>query len=110
MVKWKYTLDVKDSYNKAINKEITTQAFCQDIATKLMKIQQTINVADKDSNYNVTLDMLVNEFIELSTSTETDEEVLHENFNNIWNELYDWSDLTLDGGWNGTKMCWVKSF
>lgn len=31
-------------------------------------------------------------------------------FDYVWAGVYDWADTSLDGKWNGKKVCWVKTF
>ena len=31
-------------------------------------------------------------------------------FDEIWEQLYDWADQKLDDNWPPKKMCWIKTF
>lgn len=39
-----------------------------------------------------------------------DETLATEEFNFAMQELYEWGDISLDGNWNGMKVCWVRTF
>lgn len=51
--------------------------------------------------------------IELVSELESfskDPDVTVADFDSLWNDLYDWGDISLDGNWNGEKVCWIATF
>jgi hypothetical protein len=97
MAHWLYTLEIKDEWNKASNDEITSVELAQVIVTKLKAFGL---VGD------IILDDVIEDFEDFISSGEDDDN----EFNFIFNKLYDWADLSLDGKWGGMKNCWVATF
>lgn len=82
MANWKHTLNLKVEWEQADEDKITVQQLASIVAAKLSKI----DFKDEDVNYD--RDEFVDElegFSEDLTATKND-------FDNVWERLYDWAD------------------
>ena len=48
---------------------------------------------------------LVEELLEISN----DSDATVAEFDNVWNRVYDWGDISLDNEYNGKKVCWIAT-
>ena len=50
------------------------------------------------------------ELVEELRGLAADEDATISDFDELWNRVYDWGDISLDGTWNGRKVCWIATF
>lgn len=96
MARWKYTLDVKVEFQQAC-------ACKNEIKTLVKAIIQGL----KDFGLqDEVLDGLIADFeaYNKQKKQEADE------FDVIWDRLYDWADQTTAETWPPSKLCWIKTF
>lgn len=101
MANWQRTLNLFDVWPQASAREITAQALAGVISTRLRALKPFGN-EDVDG----TKDELEEEFEGFTADDGSD----FDNLDYLLQSLYDWADMNLDGGWNGKKACWVKTF
>lgn len=97
MAKWKYKIDVKDIWRKAKAGEVTVQELSADVAQKL----KALPVYKSDPE----LKDIVDEFESLAEDKLAED---HE-FDDVWERLYEWGDITIDHHWPTQKMCWIAT-
>lgn len=102
MTDWQRTLDVSEAWQQAKNDEIDVQKLAARVADKLEALMPLSDEEIEEDRLS-----LVSEFRELSESTDF---ITIEDFDSLWDSLYDWADMSLDSHWNGKKVCWVKTF
>jgi len=104
MANWKYTLNIKNAWDKRQNDEISLQDLIKVIVDKLNTLKgQITDQEDRDDLEDIIdlFDDLLN-IRELEGLTEND-------FDNVWNEFYDWADREIApfGKYPTNKLCWV---
>jgi putative heme iron utilization protein len=99
MAKWKYRIDVKDAWKQAKNGEITIQELAAIVVGQLKALEPYNRQSDPD------LIDVVNEFESLAE----DKNAGRDDFDVVWEQLYDWGDITLDQRWPREKMCWIAT-
>ena len=97
MATWKYKINVKEEWKKAQNDEISLQELAGLIATKLETLP-----CYKDEDLQTIVEDLEN-FSEDPSGTKDD-------FDYVWEAVYDWGDTILKDGWPQTRMCWIGTF
>ena len=106
MANWKFKIDVKDAWEKAQNEEITSIDFAKILVKELKRIEGPIT--KKYGEYapeSIVLTELIDEF-EGFIEEEKDND---EEFNCIFEGLYNWGDLEVApyGEWPPNKLCWI---
>ncbi len=100
MANWKYTLNVKDAWQQTKAGEMTIAQFATHAAEKI----KALPVEDDPELTSIVIDLAM-------IAADPDPNV--EEFNGVWNELYDWADQVV-GTRSGTiwpdKMCWIRTF
>ena len=99
MSKWKTKLKIAEEFQQAKRGEITGQALAGLIAQKLEKLRSF-----SDSYIEEEKDSIVDEFKEFSEEGGENGE-----FDYIFEKLYDWADISLDGKFGGEKVCWIET-
>ena len=101
MADWQRTLDIVRPWKAHEEGGITTQELAGIIAAGLRKMapfpQRLVEEARED--IAATFEAL-----------EQEEDLDVDDFDATMADLYDWGDQSLDGRWNGKKVCWVKTF
>lgn len=98
MAQWKYTLSIKDEWNACKEERISLRELIQTILTKL----QAFKIED-----DAELENLLDDFEMLAEDGEPDVE----EFDNLWDSLYNWADQeTEPGHWPKQKLCWIQTF
>ena len=87
MANWQRKIDIKDSWKKAENKEITFQDLAKIIYKKLSKIEK-FGIEEIDDE----LEELIWEFKSVITDQYLDEEY----FDDLMKRLYDWGDTLVN--------------
>ena len=101
MPKWRYTLDIEDSWGKAKDNKITSIELAEEIVKKLEELKGRMS-----SQFCDQAESLIENFKEFIKENDDDDDL----FDSLFNELYDWADTDLTPGvWNGSKLCWVKT-
>lgn len=100
MSKWQRTLDLKDAWKKADNREIPTGELAKVISERLLAIQP-LGIRDIDDK----LIILATEFKFLGD----EEDLTFKKFDSIMTLLYDWGDISLDDKFGGKRVCWIKT-
>lgn len=95
MAHWINTIDVKDLWEEGDFHKIA-----ESDSQQLGKIKCT------DLYLEGQREDLAYELRELAQDEESDVQ----DFDYVWNMLYDWADTPLDENWNGRKLCWIKTF
>lgn len=101
MANWQRTIRLNPQWEQARDGEITTQELAASIAVKLRGVPPFINDSIEEDRIN-----LAEEFEWLAGEPEADVE----DFDALMHALYDWGDISLDGKWNGKKVCWIDTF
>lgn len=100
MAKWQRKLYVGDVWKAAQDGEITIQSLSKIVATRLRKMH---SMSDAD------LEERRIELAEWFEDLADDQNATSDDFDSLWNELYDWGDTALDDHWNGKKVCWIDT-
>jgi hypothetical protein len=99
MSAWQRKLDLKDVWKKAKNDEITSIKLAKEIIKRLEKLPKFNNWIDAEK------ESIINKFEEyIEIGDDNDDE-----FNFIFNDLYDWGDIKLDDKFGGKRVCWVET-
>lgn len=102
MSDWQRTLDIKDIWEQAKNKEISTKSLAK-IMIKRLEALNDFGIASVDEGKQALMD----EFFELS---EYEEGVSFYDFDIVMGRLYDWADTSLGGKFPDVKkICWIKT-
>jgi hypothetical protein len=101
MAEWQRSLNVKAEWEQAKAGTMTLSALASVVARKLLALRDFDDPSLDDEKAT-----LVDEFKAL----EEQEEVMASEFNELWEQLYDWADTSLDAKFNGKKACWVEIF
>ena len=98
MANWKHKIDIKESWKKAGDKEISIKKLAQEIAQKL----RALGLHDEDQEL---LD-IIEEFEDMPDDIDFNE------FNYTMEILYDWGDTEVPpiGKWPPNKTCWIGNF
>ena len=99
MANWQRTLDLMPEWNMAKNNEMSTQSLALVVADRLSCLRPLGGNIEQER-----LD-IIGEFVDLSKDDSAD----NDDFDLIFERLYDWADTPLDTNWNGKKVCWVKT-
>lgn len=98
MAKWKYSLKFTDEWKACSDGKLALK----ELITIVVKKLKGLNI---QGDYE--FDDIIEEFIFLN---EDDNPNVNE-FDYIWNRLYDWGDqITSPGHWPQHKMCWIGTF
>lgn len=102
MAQWQMKLKVKDFYH-----EYPDSLTIQDVAQKMSeRIDEKLPfVKSHFPDYLDDLEEIYMQFRDLSEDPEADGDM----FDWIMEDLYNWADTSLDGEWNGKKLCWVET-
>ena len=101
MAGWQRKLKIKKEWRQSEDGAITPQQLAAIIADRLAAL-----AVFGDEEIDDTRDELVDEFRSLSEDPAADSD----DFDCVMVDLYDWADISLDGHWNGKKVCWVETF
>jgi hypothetical protein len=101
MAQWQRTLDIARAWKAHDADELTIQELAGIIAAGLRKMVPFPQVL---------VDEARREIADTFESLEQEEDVDVDDFDATMADLYDWGDQSLDGQWNGKKVCWVKTF
>lgn len=106
MADWQRKLKLNPEWDQCKEGEITPQELAASIAAKLEKLEKFNN-----EYVDGQLDDLICEFQYLSKDTLENLEEIREEFDEIMNQLYDWGDIKLSGGFfDAKKVCWIDTF
>ena len=97
MANWMRTLDMRDVWASDDIPKIARTA-----AKRLKKLLPFVGEPEIE-NQKEDLILGLEDLASDPTATARD-------FDYIWNDVYDWADASLDGNWNGKKVCWIKMF
>lgn len=100
MAQWQRTLRLQPEWGRAQDGSVPVHELAGVIAARLKSL-----VPFKDERVEDARQDLIREFEQLSQDDDTDVE----EFDHWMNELYDWGDQSLDGKWNGKKVCWIDT-
>lgn len=103
MAKWQSTLDLAEEWEAAQNKEISTARLAAIVHKKLLELPAL------GEEYDQKRVEIAEEFECLAA----DPEVTFDEFNMLWEELYDWADQNIGAQvmpWDQKKVCWVRLF
>ena len=100
MANWIRTLDIRDAWKQANEHEIPVFKLASVVADRLSK-QAPI----PDEHAENLRQELIDDFQALAE----DECDSFEEFNYYMNDLYNWGDISLDGKFNGKKVCWIAT-
>lgn len=100
MTKWQRKLLLNPEWDQAQDKKITAQELAKSVATKLLSLKP---FKPEFERVNDERTELAEEFSDVAA----DPNATLDDFNYVMAALYDWGDQTLDGGWNGRKVCWI---
>lgn len=105
---WINHLRIKEEFQKAKNEE-TKEANL----LLLQKIISELKRINKNKQDNTILD-LIEEFEYLKDDLEMNnfknKKDFQDDFNYLFNDLYDWADISLDGKFGSKKNCWIETF
>lgn len=96
MANWKHTLEIKDEWQATKAGEMTIAQFAT-VAAEKIKALPVFGADGQIEDIVENLELL---------AADADPDV--EEFDGIWNELYNWADQVV-GDWND-KMCWIRTF
>src|SRR5450432_4132386 len=96
MAKWRYTLDIQEEWDK-YEEDKNLQQLCKVIAEKLP-------ILIPGSHYPI-------ELVECFKEMSEDMDATVEQFDYIFNTLYDWADQQVGGRdfFMAEKLCWIKT-
>ena len=97
MTKWMNTLDLTDVWDKAKEGKISIQDLAKVIFYRLPRITNGL-----DGDLELERDFLRDDFEDLSENPE----VTTEEFNELFDSLYDWGDTYLG---ENRKVCWIAT-
>jgi hypothetical protein len=96
MANWEHTLNIKDEWKMVKNNEMQLKDFIKVVIRKLKRF----NLDDAE------LLSIIDDFEILAS--QDDPEV--DEFDCIWNELYDWADELIEPfGYPTNKKCWIAT-
>ena len=107
MSKWKYTLYIKDEFKKAKETESKEDniILLKKIISELKRIFNT--------NKDVEIEIFIDQFNEIKDYLEADVyddiKEFQSTFNVVFDDLYDWADISLDRKFGGWKNCWIET-
>lgn len=103
MADWQNTLDLADFYR---SDKLTIQEKAELVVQELKRLLENSTTITEDMpEYDEGLD-IIDSFEALAS----DSSGTVEDFDYVMEELYNWADTPLSEGWNGKKLCWVKTF
>ena len=102
MAQWQMRLDFKQAKMDYADHKITIQEVAKAVIDEiLIKLPQARKI-----NTHMA-DQLEFHLLPLFEEMATDNFLNVDAFDDLLDELYDWADTSLDGTWNGKKMCWI---
>lgn len=109
MAEWLFELDLKGIWDTASKEtEVTWMIppwFIDQLITKLgVLLTQMESKLDAGMEKRAICEEL-QYFIEELKTMKTDEGIPKEEFDMIWDVIYDWADINVRGG----KLCWIKT-
>lgn len=102
MAKWERQLRLHPEWRQAQDDELEYQELARVIAKRLDNLAPFTG-EQNDIEFQKT--ELVDAFVDASR----DPDLGVEEFDSLMDALYDWGDISLDGKWNGRKVCWIDS-
>lgn len=99
MANWKYTLDVKAAWEKVEKDELAPQEFAGIARDKLKPI------AEKEPQ-----DAMLKRLISALDAFSNDLNADTDEFDRLWNDVYNWADTQTAQTWPPSRLCWVKTF
>jgi hypothetical protein len=97
MAQWMYKMDVKNEWKATKEGRMTIPQLSSIVLKKLKAFKI-------EGDYEI--ESIMEEFELLASN----DEASIDNFDYIWEKLYDWADTPLDNQWNGKKNCWIEIF
>lgn len=107
MSQWQRTLDLQESWVKAVNDELPVHVLAKEIAEKLRALKPLVEPGEdsQESWANFKLDDVAREFENIAEEESDDVQW----FDFAMSELYDWANISLDNQFGGKKNCWVRT-
>jgi len=103
MANWQRVLNVSKE-RAQFNEDSDQHAYCLAVATKLREMTPFPSVNKRYEMVEKQRLLLADEFESMGKDPETDVPDVHE----LEERLFNWADQSLDGNWNGKKVCWVE--
>lgn len=100
MAKWQQTLDLTSVFRKYDDGDMTIQQAAESTAGMMLSMPALCIKPIEEKRLQIA-----DEFMFLSK----DEHAEVSDFDEIMHRLYDWADTSLDGDWDGRKVCWVRT-
>lgn len=98
MSQWKYTLKIKDGWQAKKEGTLSLENLIKSIIKKLKQL-------------NIKNDSELEDIIETFELAIEDDDITVDEFDEIWETLYDWADQeTKQGQWPPHKLCWIETF
>ena len=101
MAAWQRKLDVKAEWPLVKDGKITIQRLAEIVAERLAALRDF-----GDPDIDDERDDIVAEFAAFSRDEDSDVD----GFEELYDRLCDWGDQSLDGKFNGRKVCWIATF
>ena len=95
MANWQRTLDVRDVWDS------------EDVSLIARTAADRLEALKPFTEYNVE-DTRLNLVEELRALAE-DPDATTQDFDYVWDAVYDWGDTNLDDNLHGKKVCWIKT-
>jgi hypothetical protein len=96
MANWQRELDISNAFRQAQDGEIANEELAAEIAKKLLALPP-FDIAMID----LEREDIADDFAHFEGDVDE--------FDHLMDRLYDWADTSLDGEWNGRKVCWVRT-
>ena len=99
MANWKYRLNVKDAWKRLKDNEISIQEFAG-IAREKLKIIAISSPSD------AILIGLIAALDQMAQNEDADTD----DFDALWDDVYNWADQETASTWPPSRLCWVSTF
>ncbi len=95
-------------------RKINLSAAHRDFKAGLITVQQLAAVVHRKLTFVRPLkidsiDAELEDLIKRFSSLAEDESATIDDYDDALSALYDWGDISIDGKWNGKKVCWVNT-
>ncbi len=100
MANWQRKIDISQLHHDFQAGTITVQQLAAGVAKKVRLVPDF-----KRDHIDLSRDEIAEEFEALSE----DENADINDYDNVLSNLYDWADMSLDGQFNGKKVCWIET-
>ena len=107
MANWKLKLNVSEPWKRGQDEEIKPNELSSEIAKLLKPLLTPLSVLIGYEDLKMELD----DIIEVFEEEAKDDAMGQDEFNSLWNELYDWADNEVApfGEYPPNKLCWIKT-